>query len=163
MTRLLPSPFFSLVLLLTWLALNNSVALGHWVLGAIIGFGLPILLRPLMDQRTYIRSFNGMLRFILNLLYDVVIANFEVAIRVLRSPKRLQPAFIRFPLELTHDLPITVLASTISLTPGTVSADITEDRRFLVIHVLDLQEDEETLIAGLKKRYEAPLKEIFAC
>ena len=77
------------------------------------------------------------------------------------------------PLDLTHSMPITILASTVSLTPGTVSAEVypwsessTEgegcEQRFLLIHVLDLK-DEQALINTIKQRYEAPLKEIFQC
>jgi multicomponent K+:H+ antiporter subunit E len=70
-------------------------------------------------------------------------------------------------------MPITILASTVSLTPGTVSAEVypipeslaegeEPTQRYLLIHVLDLK-DEEALIKNIKQRYEAPLKEIFQC
>ena len=106
-------------------------------------------------------------------LMDIVTANAQVAILILGPTKRLKPAFVRVPLDLQHELPITILASTVSMTPGTVSADIYPTKemlaegeevkqRWLLIHVLNL-EDEAELIASIKSRYEAPLKEIFQC
>jgi multicomponent K+:H+ antiporter subunit E len=85
----------------------------------------------------------------------------------------LKPAFVKVPIDLAQSMPITILASTVSLTPGTVSAEVypwPEDmvdgseplQRYLLIHVLDL-DDEAALIDTIKTRYEKPIKEIFAC
>jgi multicomponent K+:H+ antiporter subunit E len=95
-------------------------------------------------------------------LRDILSANFTVALLVIGPVKKLHPGFIAVPLDITSELGITLLASTVSLTPGTVSADISEDKKWLYIHALHL-EDSEALIADIKSRYEAPLKEIFGC
>jgi multicomponent K+:H+ antiporter subunit E len=63
---------------------------------------------------------------------------------------------------LRHDLAISLLANIICLTPGTVSARLSEDQRFLLVHALDC-EDPQALIATIKTRFEAPLKEMFEC
>ena len=89
-------------------------------------------------------------------------ANFEVAMLVLGSTKKLNPAFVAVPMDITYELPITILASTVSLTPGTVSAEISEDKKWLYVHVLNLT-DQDALIAQIKQRYERPLMEIFEC
>jgi multicomponent K+:H+ antiporter subunit E len=102
----------------------------------------------------------------LMVLWDIVIANLQVIRLVLGPNKKLRPAFVIVPLDLTDHLAITILASTVSLTPGTVSADVLPlnaegaEPRFLLLHVLDLA-DEAELIEQVKQRYEAPLKEIF--
>ena len=75
--------------------------------------------------------------------------------------RRLQPAFVAVPLDIKEELPITLLASTVSLTPGTVSSELSSDHKWLYIHALHVT-DEQALIATIKSRYEAPLKEIFA-
>ena len=162
MSALLPTPFFSLVLLLVWLLINNSLAFGQILLGAVLAVGLPLLLRPMHVPGPRVRSLHGVSIYLLRLLRDIVVANFDVAKLVLSSRSKLRPGFIMYPLDLTDDLPITLLASTISLTPGTVSADLTDDKRYLLIHVLDMH-DEASLIEELKQRYERPLQEIFAC
>jgi multicomponent K+:H+ antiporter subunit E len=69
---------------------------------------------------------------------------------------------VRVPLDIHDDFPVTVLASVVSLTPGTVSADIDAERRYLLVHALSVT-DTEALVDHIKARYEAPLKEIFAC
>ena len=66
------------------------------------------------------------------------------------------------PLDIEGDLPITLLASTISLTPGTVSTDISDDRKWLFVHVLNRNPDRNE-VERIKARYEAPLREIFGC
>jgi multicomponent K+:H+ antiporter subunit E len=92
---------------------------------------------------------------------DIVIANLVVAKLILLHPPRSYRArFVRLPLDLRNELAITVLASTISLTPGTVSSDLNLNQRYLLIHCLDV-EDEAALIARIKARYETPLKEVF--
>lgn len=96
-------------------------------------------------------------------LKDVIIANIEVAILVLGPVKRIQPGFIAYPLTLKDDLPITLLASTITMTPGTCSCELTEDKQFLYIHVLDMPADEQSLIDYIKVHYEGRVKEIFGC
>ncbi|PKN32477.1 MAG: cation:proton antiporter, partial [Deltaproteobacteria bacterium HGW-Deltaproteobacteria-19] len=94
--------------------------------------------------------------------WDIVVANLTVARLILGPTRLLRPAFIRLPLDLKNDFAITLLAHTISLTPGTVSAQVAEDRQSLLIHALDL-DDEALLVERIKQRYEAPLKEIFPC
>jgi multicomponent K+:H+ antiporter subunit E len=96
------------------------------------------------------------------LLHDIIVSNIIVAKQVLGSPERLQPGFIVIPLDLTEALPITMLASTISLTPGTVSIEISEDQKTLYVHALHVT-DESGLVDRIKHRYEKPLKEIFEC
>jgi multicomponent K+:H+ antiporter subunit E len=101
-------------------------------------------------------------RYLAVFIWDIVIANLAVARLILGPVRRLRPAFITLPLDLENDFAITVLAHSISLTPGTVSSKVAEDRRSLLVHVLDL-DDEAQLVQRIKQRYEAPLKEIFPC
>uniref|UniRef100_UPI00286EC241 Na+/H+ antiporter subunit E n=1 Tax=Paraburkholderia sp. TaxID=1926495 RepID=UPI00286EC241 len=98
----------------------------------------------------------------LHVLIDIVVANVEVALLVLGPTKRLRPAFIEVPLDSTHEIALTALISIVSLSPGTLCAELSDDRTRLVVHVLDLA-DEAALVALIKSRYEAPLMEIFTC
>jgi multicomponent K+:H+ antiporter subunit E len=74
--------------------------------------------------------------------------------------RRLRPGFARVPLTVRSDVGITALASTISLTPGTLSVELSDDRGELLVHYLD-EADPEGLVATIKSRYERPLLEIF--
>ncbi len=99
---------------------------------------------------------------ILLVLYDIVVANLRVAWLVLAGPRQLRPLFVEVPLRLTNDLAISLLANTICLTPGTVSARLSADRATLLVHALDAA-DAAAVVADIKARYEAPLAEIFEC
>lgn len=158
----LPMPIHSLLLFVVWLLLNNTVAPGHILLGAVLALVIPVLCAPLKTEQPHVKRPWLALKYIVRVLSDIVVANVEVAILVLGPVRKLQPAFVAIPLDIREELPITLLASTISLTPGTVSSELSADRKWLYIHALHVT-DEQALIAAIKSRYEAPLKEIFAC
>ncbi|MDD3530197.1 MAG: Na+/H+ antiporter subunit E [Gallionellaceae bacterium] len=158
--KLLPHPLLSLALALIWLLLNNSAAPGQLVLGLLLGWLIPLFTRAFWPDRVRIRRPVVLLRLVGVLLYDIVVANLAVARRILGDPERLAPAFVEVPLDLTSDLAISLLANTICLTPGTVSARLAADRRSLLVHALDAPDPAATR-AQIKARYEAPLKEVF--
>ncbi len=162
MARWLPHPVFSLFLLGTWLLLVNDFSPGHWLLGAFLGWGIPLLTRDLWVAAPRLRRPLALLRFVLLILGDIVIANLQVAWRILGPTARLRPAFVEIPLDIEDEVLQTLLAGIVTMTPGTVSADLSDDRRTLLVHGLDI-DDEAALIRSIKERYEAPLKEIFAC
>lgn len=172
--KLIPAPATSLLLLAVWLLLNNSLSIGHILLGSLLALIIPFFTEPFRDEHAYVKKPILALKQLLIVLYDIITANVQVAILILGPNKKLRPAFVKVPLDMTEALPITLLASTVSLTPGTVSAEIypitlehdnqvrKTDQNYLLIHVLDLK-DEAELIKQIKQRYEAPLKEIFQC
>jgi multicomponent K+:H+ antiporter subunit E len=95
-------------------------------------------------------------------LWDIVAANFQVARLILfRRNRDLRSRWLVVPLELRSAEAITTLAGTISLTPGTVSADVAADGRSLLVHALDVADDAAE-VARIKSRYEARLMRIFA-
>ncbi len=161
MKRLLPYPSLTLVLWLTWLLLNGF-SVGHALLGLILAVVLPLGTRPFWPQVPLVRDRMGLLRFVLRVAKDILLANLAVALKVLGPVKDLQPGFVEVPLDLRDSFAITVLTSTVSLTPGTVSADVSEDRTRLLVHALHV-EDPAALVAEIKQRYEGPIKEIFEC
>lgn len=158
----LPHPFLSLLLLVLWLLLFNTVTLAHVLFGLLLGILVPLFTSRFWPGSPRVRRPLRLARYALLVLGDILVANVQVAWLILGPSARLRPAFVQYPLELREDFSITLLASTISLTPGTVSADVSADRRTLLIHALDV-DDEAALIAQIKQRYEAPLKEIFEC
>jgi multicomponent K+:H+ antiporter subunit E len=169
MAKLFPAPFRSLLLFVVWLLLNNSVALIYLITGTILAWFIPWLTIAFHDQSLRMnghvgRRFILSLRYLFVLLWDIVVANAQVVLRVLGPNQALKPGFVIMPLDIKDPLGITVLAGTICLTPGTVSADVyphnSKQPRYLLLHVLDLA-DETALIAELKQRYERPLLEIF--
>lgn len=158
--RLLPHPLLSLILALLWVLLANSLSPGHLLLGLLLGWLLPMFTRSFWPGRVHIRRPLVLARFLLLVLYDIVVANFEVAGLILRGPRGTEPRFVVVPLTLRTELALSLLANTVSLTPGTVSAWLAPDRRHLVVHGLRVQ-DPDALIDTIRRRYEAPLIEVF--
>jgi multicomponent K+:H+ antiporter subunit E len=160
MTRLLPHPILSPTLTGLWLLLVNSITPGQIVLGLLLGWMIPLLTLRFWPEVVTIRKPSTLLWYVGLLLWDIIVANFTVARLILGDVDRLKPVFIQLPLSLTSDLAISLLASSVTLTPGTVSAQLSEDRRYLLVHALN-EVDPDTLIATIKQRYERPLQEIF--
>lgn len=163
MSHLLPHPILTPILVIIWLLLNNSMAPGQIVLGLILGWAIPLLTIRFWPETIKIYKPLTLLRYIGILLWDIIVANFIVARLILGNPDRLNPLFVVIPLDLESELAISLLANSITLTPGTLSAQLSSDRKKLLVHALD-ESDANALILSIKQRYEAPLKEIFeAC
>lgn len=158
--RLLPSLPLSLAVFTTGLLLSERIGAGQVALALGLALGLPHLAGRLEREFARIGSLRPVSRLLAVMLYDIVRCNLRVALQVLGPRSAIHPGWIWIPLELTNIHGITALASLITLTPGTVSAELSDDRRYLLVHVLDMR-DPETEIAEIKARYEAPLKEIF--
>lgn len=160
MKKIFPHPILSFVLWLVWLLLNNTVAPGHMVLGAVLAIVIPLLTSKFWPEQVCMRHPFTLFKFVMIVLWDIMIANVIVAKLILGNKKKLQPCFLHIPLDIEHPLAIGLLANTISLTPGTVSCDLSEDKKFLLVHGLH-EEDPQATIDEIKQRYEQPLKKVF--
>jgi len=160
MRRLLPHPLLTVTLAILWLLLVNQLSAGHVVLGALLGWLIPFTTSSFWPEQIRIRHPLTLLRFLGVFVIDIVRGSFLVAYLILRGPARLRPVFVAVPLALRTDLAISLLANTISLTPGTVSAKLSADKRTLIVHTIDTG-DAAALVAEIKQRYETPLKKIF--
>ena len=160
MRQLLPHPLLTPILAGIWLLLNNSIAPGQIVLGLILGWLIPILSIHFWPEKVYIYRPLILFRYFMVLLFDIVVANLIVARLILGNPDRLKPAFVKVPLDITSDLAVSLLVSSITLTPGTLSARLSLDRKYLLVHALS-EADPDALVATIKYRYERLLKEAF--
>lgn len=155
----LPQPWLSLILLLTWQILSDGVSAGSLVLGLVLAWLIPLLTHGFWPERPAFVKTWRMPAYILRVLKDIFVASCSVAWLIL-SPRQPRPAFICYPLTLENPLAISILASTISLTPGTVSADVSDDNKTLLIHALDATSDQD-VIDAIYNSYEKPLMEMF--
>lgn len=155
----LSHPWLSALLALSWLLLSHSLAPVHLLSAALIGLLVPRLLHEALPPSSRIRIVPA-LRLILVVLRDIVVSNITVARLVLGPVGRPQPAWITVPLTLTHPTAISLLASIITTTPGTVSSTVDEQRRLILVHALDCS-DPVQMVADIKTRYEDPLRQIF--
>lgn len=162
MNRLLPRPAMSVIILLLWVGLNNASSLAHFILALILAVSLPILTQRFWPEPSVKIKLLPATRLFCVVLWDILIASIDVAKLVLGPLDKIKPAFIEVPLNMQDPFVGTLLASIVSLTPGTVSIDIDRSRWVLQVHALNV-EDVEALIESIKVRYEQPLKEIFSC
>jgi multicomponent K+:H+ antiporter subunit E len=144
-----------------WLALNNSLAPGHVVLAILMGGLLPIYTANFWPDRPRLQSPGTLCVFLAIFVWDIVVANLQVAYLVLfGTPSKLKSQWICIPLDLRQPEAITMLAGTISLTPGTISSDVSADGRSLLVHCLHVG-DPAAEVEKIKSRYERRLKAIF--
>lgn len=160
MKSIFPTPRLSGLILVIWLVVQMSVSPGNIILGAILAIAIPLLTDRFWPDSPEVKNIPLLAKYVLVFLWDVVIANLQVAWWIVIPQSRLKPQFIHIPLDVEHPFTITVLASTISLTPGTVSSHVSGNRKLLIVHCLHTDDPEDT-IREIKERYEKPLKEIF--
>ncbi|WP_439155196.1 Na+/H+ antiporter subunit E [Yoonia sp.] len=161
MARLLPHPLLSGTLVLVWLGLVNSFSLGNLILGVVFGLAIPMLTAPYWPDRPRIGKPLRIVEYLLIVLWDIIVANVQVAaIIMFKREKDIRSQWIAVPVELTSAEAITVLAGTITMTPGTVSAMLAADAGSILVHCLHT-DDPDGVRDGIKSRYERRLKEIF--
>ena len=159
--HLVPHPLLSIVLVLVWIGLVNTFTLGNLLLGAVIGVVVPMLTAVYWPQRPKVRKPLRAAQYILIVLFDIIVANVQVAmILVFRRERDIRSKWISVPLDLTSAEAITVLAGTITMTPGTVSTMLSSDGTSILVHCLDT-DDPDAVRDNIKSRYEGLLKEIF--
>lgn len=163
MKRMLPSPVLSVLIAVLWLMLNQSLALTDWIMAAILSIAVPLFVNSLRPTPVRIRKPWLFARLVLLINYDILVSNLKVA-RLILSPRANDRTsrFVRIPLDVRDPNALAVLSIALCLTPGTAWAEIALDRSALLMHVLELREDEvEAFVAMVKRRYERPLMEIF--
>lgn len=157
----LPYPRLTLMLAALWVLLQNRFTVGGLLFGLVLGTIIARATASFWPRRPRIRAYGKALAYVLLVLRDILVANVQVARLILFRPAAsLKSCWLVVPLELEWPEAIAVFAGTITMTPGTVSCDLSADRRSLLVHCLDTP-DPEAAARDLKQRYEARLKEIF--
>ncbi|MBY4893595.1 Na+/H+ antiporter subunit E [Rhodobacteraceae bacterium N5(2021)] len=161
LSRLVPHPLLSLTLVLVWLGLANTFTLGNLILGSVVGLAIPMLTAAYWPDRPAIARPLKIAEYGLVVLWDIIVANVQVAAIILfkREPE-IRSQWIPIPLELKSAEAITVLAGTITMTPGTVSATLSADGSAILVHCLHT-DDPIAVRDEIKTRYERRLLEIF--
>ncbi len=158
---ILPHPWLSATVFAVWVLLANEVSPGAVLLAAVIGVVVPKLTSVYWPDRARIGRPLMIAEYVCIVLHDIVVSNVQVAMLVLfRRGDSLRSAFITVPLDLESAEAVTVLAGTITMTPGTLTADYDHENHTLSVHCLDL-DDAAATVATIKRRYEARLNRIF--
>lgn len=156
-----PYPLLSLFLLVMWLLVNQSVSPGQILLGSVLSIFLAWVLMVLEPLKSRLKRFDLIFKLIGRVTVDIIRSNIAVAAIILRGPRsKGTPGFMTVPLDLKDRNGLTVLACILTATPGTVWVEYEAARGQLLLHVLDLV-DEEVWVDLIKNRYERALMEIY--
>lgn len=150
----------SILLALTWAALQGEITLVNLVTGYAIGYGILTLLArgSVMPSTLASRTIHAA-QLLAFFMWEILIANFRVAADVLFG-NRIEPAVVGIPLDVTSDGEILLLAMVINITPGSVTIDLSEDRRTLYVHVMHMKDADETR-REIKNGFERRIKLLF--
>jgi multicomponent K+:H+ antiporter subunit E len=154
----------SLLVFVVWLLLNDTLDPAHVLLAAVLAVAIPRITAPLRPDRPRIHDWGVALRLAVVVLWDIVKSNVEVARRILGPERQITPQFVWVPLALKSPHGVLTLAGMITMTPGTISAELSPDHRHLLVHALHVEggaDGAADLAAAIKQRYEAPLIRIF--
>ncbi|MCR9155999.1 MAG: Na+/H+ antiporter subunit E [Rhodobacteraceae bacterium] len=139
----------NIILALAWVAFTGSVSLVGLITGFVIGYSALWLIQPLIGTSTYFRRVTAWIKLIIMFHYELIVSSFAVAVDVLTPKHRSRPAIIEVPLAVKSDTGILLVTNLISLTPGTLSLDVSEDRKTLLVHAM-FADDPDALRKSLK-------------
>lgn len=146
---------------LIWAFLHTSYSLVDFLFGYLVG----ILLLLFFKARTgrirefYLFKVWKILHLTLVFFKQLVISNFDVLYHTLQPKLKIKPGIIQFPLEVESSEGIALLANIISLTPGTLSMEVSEDKKTLFVHVLNI-DDADTIRKRIKSNFEGKIREV---
>jgi len=149
----------NLLLALAWIALTGHYNASNFFAGLILGF--VVLSFTLRGRATnaYTARIRAIAGFILFFIKEIFMANLRVAYDVLTPRHHMRPGIVAIPLDLNTDLEITVLTTLITLTPGSLCLQITDDRRILYIHAMYI-DDPGQLVSDIKNGFERRVREV---
>jgi multicomponent Na+:H+ antiporter subunit E len=146
----------NILISLLWTLLTGKVTLWNMVIGYFLGYFSLMLLNPVSGtQATYFKKTLQFIRFSLFFTKELIACSYRVAVDVIKPLPHMRPGVIGIPLDCETDLEITMLANVITLTPGTLSLDVSEDRKTLYIHamyVINADDLRKEIKDGLERR-----------
>ena len=149
----------NILLSLAWAALLGQFSTSNMIAGFILGYAALWVMKYVMPSTTYSGKIRQIVLFILFFLKELAQANLRMAYSVLTSFDTMRPGIIAIPLDVEDDAQITLLANLITLTPGTLSLDVSDDCRILYVHSIYV-EDPESFIHSIKDGFERRIIEV---
>lgn len=143
----------NLTLMALWIAATGVFEYGNGAIGFLIGFLVLWWLQPLLGPTRYFRKLPLAVWFGLLFLWEVLKSNVRVAWDVVTPRKRRRPGIVAVPLDTQTDLEITLLANLITLTPGSLCLDVSEDRRTMYVHEMFI-DNPDAVRRQIKQRFE---------
>lgn len=153
--------FINTLFALAWAGMTGQFSLVNLAFGFVLGAAALAVIREQTHASTHFRRAGRAASLAAIFLYELLKSSLNV-VRIVLSPSlRLSPAIIAYPLTVTSDAEITLLANMITLTPGTLSLDVSDDRRTLYVHAIDAV-DPEAVITDIRQSFEVRIERLFA-
>ncbi|MEM7625372.1 MAG: Na+/H+ antiporter subunit E [Planctomycetota bacterium] len=149
----------NLLLALAWMAMVGSASWAHFLMGFVVSFLALAWLSAMLGHNGYFRKLPASIGFVVFIVYELVLANLRVAYDVITPAANRSPAVIGVPLDAETDAEITLLANLITLTPGTLSLDLSPDRKTLYVHAM-FADDREAFCREIKRGFERRVLEL---
>jgi len=152
----------TLLLAFVWASVTGNFSLLNLLLGASVSIVALWIIREHVTTPSYFKKFGRATSLALLFLYELALSSIRVALLVV-SPNlksKLKPGIIAFPLTVTSDVEITLLANLITLTPCTLSIDVSQDKKVLYVHAIAVP-DKQALIKEIASGFEAKIIEVF--
>lgn len=149
----------NILLTLIWVALTGAFTFVNFLFGFVLGFLVMWLISLQGNDRKYFLIVPKTIGFVLFFLFELVKANIQVAYDVVTPKFFMTPGIVKVPLTAKSDMEITLLANLISLTPGTLSLDVSDDKKVLYVHSMYIK-DKDQFIKSIKNGFEKRLLEI---
>lgn len=153
-------PWLSMLLALLWLLMQQSLAPAHLLSAVVLALLVPRLVHGFLGPASRVHSVSAAMRLCAVVLWDIVVSNVVVARIVLDPTSRPEPGWVPVDLDTRDPMAVTLFASIITMTPGTVSCVVDDERWQILVHALDC-DDPQAMAAQMKQRYEQPLRQIF--
>ncbi|MED1863159.1 Na+/H+ antiporter subunit E [Fictibacillus nanhaiensis] len=142
-----------------WMFLSESYSFASFIVGFVIGAALLYLLNRFIPDSYYFKHVRAILYLIFLFIKELLLANIEVLKWVYKPRLNFQPGILALPIDVKKNWEITLLANLITLTPGTLSVDVSRDQRYIYIHALDLPDVNETIVS-IKESFEKAIREV---
>jgi multicomponent Na+:H+ antiporter subunit E len=150
---------WNILLALSWAGLTEEVTAMNLSIGFVMGFVILFLVRGLLRPTRYFLKVKQIFNLGAVFAWELLLANLRIAYEVITPTHYMKPGVVAIPLDVTTDAEITLLANLITLTPGTLSLDVSQDRRVLYIHAMYV-EDVEELRRSIKDGFEKRVMEV---
>lgn len=145
----------NILLAFAWMFLSGDLNIWNFVEGMLLGYGILWIGKGAFDESSYFSRAPRLVIFVFYFIYELLKANFKVAVHILTPKQQLKPGIIAFPLDCSTDFEITMFANLITLTPGTLSLDISGDKKVLYVHAMFVEDAaafKDELKTGLERR-----------
>ncbi len=152
--------FINVLLALVWTFLTGSFTPNTLIEGFIVGYLVLWLASPLYGPSTYFKKFRQAISFLLFFVWELIVATLRVAYVVIKPNLDIQPGIVAVPLDVKTDMEIMLLANMITITPGSLSLDVSYDRRVIYVHVMHVT-DVEAYRREIKQGFERRIGELF--